>query len=264
MPVQVASVAGDIHNTRSRVQRQSVAESVQDLQHLPFCRTRGTRSAKKAVECSLLVPSGRLGQDFVAEISTCVWEHALASLGTKLVLAKKAAVPAPEPIALPDAPLPIFPAGQAAREGLIAPDEAAYEPAGSSSSASRRNSDVSVGSFVSAQDIAGASSSNMDVQVAVGEVAGHGGALSRVGCNAHVRVIMCDWPPWTCEVQGPPFPGAQVYPDSRSSSSSSSSTTPSLVQISGLPILMANLLADIHTNLAHLPHLRTCNLAHLP
>ena len=119
----------------------------------------------------------------MAEISTCVSEHGLASLGTKLALTKKTAVPAPEPIALSDVPVPLFPAGQAAGEGVGTPDEATTDPPGSSANASRRNSDVSMGSFVSAQDIAGASSSNMNVQVpgaAGSEVLGHGGALSRV------------------------------------------------------------------------------------
>ena len=42
------------------------------------------------------------------------------------------------------------------------------------------------------------------------EVSGHGGALSRVECDGHVRIITCDLPSLTCEVQGPSFLGAQV------------------------------------------------------
>ena len=60
---------------------------------------------------------------------------------------------------------------------------------------------------MSAQDV------SMDVQGpgAPGlEVSGHGGALSRVECDGHVRIITCDLPSLTCEVQSPSFPGAQV------------------------------------------------------
>ena len=90
------------------------------------------------------------------------------------MLAKKTAAPALEPIALSDGPVPFLPAGQTAGEGVGTPDEAATDPPGSSADASRRNSDVSMGSFMSAQD------ADMDVQGpgAPGlEVSGHGGAL---------------------------------------------------------------------------------------
>ena len=51
------------------------------------------------------------------DISACVWEHGLASLGSQLVLAKRiAALPLPEASGLPPPPFPLSLVGVAASD----------------------------------------------------------------------------------------------------------------------------------------------------